>query len=122
MRSDETSDAAVARPSNRDASFRSAQPIGHPPLTAGKHERQRPGPMTGCKIRRVTRKVEIEALGGSGKGFLLSDFASYGASVRPISDPIGAELDVYRATTDELEEEIRRLMDRIMAERSSGTT
>src|SRR5256714_15304045 len=64
----------------------------------------------------------IEALGGSGKGFLLSDFASYGASVRPISDPIGAELDVYRATTDELEEEIRRAMDRIMAERSSGTT
>jgi protein-tyrosine-phosphatase len=64
----------------------------------------------------------IEALGGSGKGFLLSDFASYGASVRPISDPIGAELEVYRATTDELEEEIRRVMDRIMAERSSGTT
>jgi hypothetical protein len=30
---------------------------------------------------------------------------------------------VYRATTDELEEEIRRVMDRIMAERSSsGTT
>ena len=64
----------------------------------------------------------IEALGGTGKGYLLSDFASYGASVRPISDPIGAELDVYRATTDELEEEIRRVMDRIMAERSSGTT
>jgi hypothetical protein len=40
--------------------------------------------------------------------------------VRPISDPIGAELDVYRATADELEEEIRRVMDRILAERSSG--
>jgi protein-tyrosine-phosphatase len=62
----------------------------------------------------------IEALGGSGRAFLLSDFASHGASVRPISDPIGAELEVYRATTDELEEEIRRAMDRIMAERSSG--
>jgi len=64
----------------------------------------------------------IEALGGAGRSFLLSDYASYGASVRPISDPIGAELDVYRATMDELEEEIRRVMDRIMAERSSGTT
>lgn len=64
----------------------------------------------------------IEALGGAGKSFLLSDFASYGASVRAISDPVGAELDVYRATADELEEEIRRVMDRIMAERSSGTT
>lgn len=62
----------------------------------------------------------IEALGGSGKAFLVSDFASHGASVRPISDPIGAELDVYRATADELEEEIRRVMERILAERSSG--
>jgi protein-tyrosine-phosphatase len=64
----------------------------------------------------------IEALGGGGRAFLVADFASYGASIRPISDPIGAELDVYRATADELEEEIRRVMDRIMAERSSGTT
>jgi protein arginine phosphatase len=62
----------------------------------------------------------IEALGGGGRAFLLSDFASYGASVRPITDPIGAELDVYRATADELDDEIRRVMDRIMAERSSG--
>ncbi len=64
----------------------------------------------------------IDALGGTGHGYLLSDYASHGASVRPISDPIGAELDVYRATTDELEEEIRRVMDRIMAERSSSST
>ena len=64
----------------------------------------------------------IEALGGTGHSFLLADYASYGQSIRSISDPIGAELDVYRATTDELEEEIRRMMDRIMAERSSGTT
>ena len=62
----------------------------------------------------------IEALGGAGKAFLLSDYASHGASTRPISDPIGAELDVYRATADELEEEIRRVLDRITAERSTG--
>lgn len=62
----------------------------------------------------------IEALGGGGKAYLLSDFASHGASSRPISDPIGAELDVYRATADELEEEIRRALDRITAERGSG--
>ena len=62
----------------------------------------------------------IEALGGGGKAHLLSEFASHGASSRPISDPIGAELDVYRATADELEEEIRRVVDRITAERSSG--
>ena len=62
----------------------------------------------------------IEALGGAGHSYLLSDYASHGASSRPISDPIGAELDVYRATADELEEEIRRVLDRITAERSTG--
>jgi len=62
----------------------------------------------------------IEALGGAGKAFLLSDFASHGASMRAISDPIGMELDVYRATADELEDEIRRALDRITAERGSG--
>jgi protein-tyrosine-phosphatase len=63
----------------------------------------------------------IEALGGAGKAYLLSDFASRGASTRPIGDPIGAELDVYRATADELETEIRRALDRITAERGSGS-
>src|ERR1043165_6519053 len=61
-----------------------------------------------------------EALGGSGRAYLLSDFASHGASARPISDPIGAELDVYRATADDVEDEIRRVFDRILAERASG--
>jgi protein-tyrosine-phosphatase len=63
----------------------------------------------------------IEALGGAGKAFLVADFASHGTSLRAINDPIGAELDVYRATADELEVEIRRIMDRITVERGSGT-
>jgi protein-tyrosine-phosphatase len=62
----------------------------------------------------------IEALGGEGKAFLVSDYSSRGASHRPINDPVGAELDVYRATADELEDEIRRALDRITAERASG--
>ena len=61
----------------------------------------------------------IEALGGSGKSYLLTDFASHGASARPVNDPIGGELELYRATADELEQEVRRVFDRIMAERSS---
>ena len=61
----------------------------------------------------------IEALGGSGKSYLLTDFASHGASARPVNDPIGGELEMYRATLDELEQEVRRVFDRIMAERSS---
>jgi protein-tyrosine-phosphatase len=62
----------------------------------------------------------VEALGGGGRAYLLSDYASHGASVRPISDPVGAELEVYRATATELEEEIRRVLDRITAERGTG--
>lgn len=62
----------------------------------------------------------IEALGGSGRAYLLSDYASHGMSSRAISDPIGADLDVYRATADELDAEIRRALDRITAERGTG--
>lgn len=62
----------------------------------------------------------IEALGGTGKAYLLTDYTSRGGTTRPINDPIGGELDVYRATADELEQEVRRLFDRITAERSSG--
>ena len=61
----------------------------------------------------------IEALGGSGKAWLLTDFATRGTSTRPVNDPIGGELDVYRATADELELEVRRVFDRITADRSS---
>jgi protein-tyrosine-phosphatase len=62
----------------------------------------------------------IEALGGSGRSYLLTEFASRGATSRPVSDPIGGELDVYRATADELDAEVRRTLDRITADRSSG--
>lgn len=61
----------------------------------------------------------IEALGGGGKAYLLTDFASHGASSRPVNDPIGGELELYRATADELEHEVRLVFDRITAERSS---
>ena len=62
----------------------------------------------------------VEALGGTGRAYLLTDFASHGKTVRPVNDPIGGELDLYRTTADELEQEVRRMFDRITAERSSG--
>lgn len=60
----------------------------------------------------------VEALGGGGRAFLLTDFASRGATVKPVNDPIGGELAVYRTTADELEVEVRRVLDRVMAERT----
>lgn len=62
----------------------------------------------------------VEALGGAGRAYLLTDFASRGSSSRAVNDPIGGELDLYRSTADELEEEIRRVFDRITAERSTS--
>jgi protein-tyrosine-phosphatase len=59
----------------------------------------------------------VEALGGAGKAYLLTGYPTRGASGRAISDPMGGDLDVYRASADELEAEIRRVLDRIASER-----
>ena len=57
----------------------------------------------------------IEALGGGDRAFLLSAYPAPGPHGRSIADPIGADLDVYRQTADELEVEIRRVFDRLTA-------
>ncbi len=62
----------------------------------------------------------IEALGGAGKGHLLTAYASRGTQTRPVNDPMGGELDVYRATADELEREVLLVLDRVAAEHGSG--
>jgi protein-tyrosine-phosphatase len=61
----------------------------------------------------------VEALGGTGKAYTLAGFASRGRSERAINDPMGGELDVYRETYVELEREIRKVIDRVAAERGS---
>jgi protein-tyrosine-phosphatase len=61
----------------------------------------------------------VLALGGEGKGFLLSSFAAADGSPNGISDPFGGDLEVYRNTFDELQREIRRVFDRLAAERAN---
>ncbi len=58
----------------------------------------------------------VEALGGTGRTWLLTDYA--GGTPRPVSDPFGGDLDVYRATYVELEQAIDAVLDRIVADRS----
>ena len=58
-----------------------------------------------------------EALGGAGRTWLLTGFVD-AAHARPVSDPFGGDLDVYRATFDELEREISSLLDRIATDRA----
>lgn len=58
-----------------------------------------------------------EALGGAGRTWLLTGFVD-AAHARPVSDPFGGDLEVYRATFDELEREIDVLLDRINHDRA----
>ncbi len=63
--------------------------------------------------------LAVEGLGGHGKTHLLSSFATHGESARPVSDPIGGDITVYRDTYDELHSLIGRVFDRLAAERNS---
>lgn len=60
------------------------------------------------------------ALGGAGKTFLLTQYASHGGDDTPIADPFGGDLDAYRTTFAELEAIITRVLDRVVAERGPG--
>jgi protein-tyrosine-phosphatase len=59
----------------------------------------------------------VQALGGSGKASLLHDFATHGESQAAVSDPFGGDLDVYRATYQELDQTLRRVLDRLAHDR-----
>ncbi|MES3033036.1 MAG: low molecular weight protein arginine phosphatase [Gemmatimonadota bacterium] len=63
--------------------------------------------------------LAVEGLGGHGKSHLLSAYATHGESLRPVSDPIGGDITVYRDTFDELHLLISRAFDRLAAERNS---
>jgi protein-tyrosine phosphatase len=56
----------------------------------------------------------ILELGGAGKSFLLTDFASHGEHSRGVADPFGGDLAAYRETFDELDTEVRRALDRLV--------
>jgi protein-tyrosine-phosphatase len=64
----------------------------------------------------------VEALGAKGKTHLLTAYGSRGATDRPIGDPFGGELSLYRETFEELEREIRRAFMRLAAERAPGVS
>lgn len=58
-----------------------------------------------------------QALGGEGRAHLLTAYA--GNDHRPVSDPFGGDLGVYRATAAELEEEISAILDKVAADRAN---
>jgi len=58
-----------------------------------------------------------EVLGGAGRTWLLTDYAARAVTGRPVQDPFGGELDLYRETFAELSREITGVLDRLAAER-----
>ena len=58
-------------------------------------------------------RERVEAMGGEGRTHLLTRYASGEHEARSISDPFGGDLEVYRATFDELEREVRRALGRL---------
>lgn len=57
-----------------------------------------------------------EALGGTGRAHLLTAYA--GGPARPVSDPFGGDLEVYRATYHELSREIAAILDKVAQQRA----
>ena len=64
----------------------------------------------------------VEALGGAGRSFLLAGYPTGGAGAPDIDDPIGGDLAEYRSTADELDKHIRRVFDRMAADRVPGAS
>jgi protein arginine phosphatase len=67
----------------------------------------------------VSHLLATEGMGGRGKTHVLSEYATRGESRRPVSDPIGADISVYRDTFDELHELIGLAFDRLAADSQS---
>jgi protein-tyrosine-phosphatase len=59
-------------------------------------------------------------LGGDSRVHLLTDYATRSTDGRPVLDPFGGDLDTYRQTFTEMEADIGRVFDRIVAERGVG--
>lgn len=94
--------------------------------------------LSGHRARQLTREIvqendvilvmgphhleRAEALGGEGKAHLLTQYAAHGSGDRAVSDPFGGDLEVYRATYEELEREIKLVFDRMAAEQAPGTS
>ncbi len=59
----------------------------------------------------------VEALGGTDRSSMLTAFAAGALTGRAVNDPFGGDLEVYRATFDELEQEIGGVLDRLAVDR-----
>lgn len=62
----------------------------------------------------------IAEMGGAGRTHVLPEYATGGAVRDNVSDPFGADLEVYRGTFAELERYVGQALSRLAGERASG--
>ncbi len=65
-------------------------------------------------------RVRAEELGGSGKTFLLGEYAGETAADAEVSDPFGSDLPVYRDTFAEVQQLVRVAVDRFVNSQSGS--
>ncbi len=64
--------------------------------------------------------LRVEELGGSGKTFLLGEYAGETGADAEVSDPFGSNLPVYRDTFAEIQQLVRAAVDRFVSSQSGS--
>lgn len=64
-------------------------------------------------VMSPTHLWAVDSMGGGGKAQLITDFLDGDQSGRPVLDPIGGSLAVYRDTRDQLERAVLAVLDRL---------
>lgn len=62
----------------------------------------------------------VRAVAPNARVYLLDEYASHGASMRPVTDPYGGDLADYRAAADAIESMLDAVLDRLVAESATG--
>lgn len=65
-------------------------------------------------------RARVDELGGEGRVFVLGEYGGREGDEAEVSDPFGADLDVYRDTCAELEALVTAIAERLAAEGQHG--
>lgn len=64
-------------------------------------------------VMSPTHLFAVDAMGGGEKAALITEFLEGDEAGRPIADPIGGDLAVYRRTRDQLARAVEAVLDRL---------
>ncbi|HEX9582815.1 MAG TPA: low molecular weight protein arginine phosphatase [Gemmatimonadales bacterium] len=61
-------------------------------------------------------RARVHELGGDGRTFVLGEYAGRGGTDAEVGDPFGADLETYRTTFAQLDELIREVVEKLVAD------